>query len=140
MDDLITSEGPEDVCFGCGQRNDRGLRMAFRKTSSSSMEAVYVVPDHYCGPAGIVHGGIQAALLDEVLGMSIHAGEADRRFHIVTAEFNLRYRRPVPTNTPLVISGRVVRAADPDYFVEGEITDEAGEVLTRAEARWKRLG
>lgn len=140
MSDLILNDGPEDVCFGCGQRNDRGLRMAFRKTSDTSVEATYVVPDHYCGAVGVVHGGIQAALLDEVLGMSVHVREDDDGLDIVTAEFNLRYRRPVPTETPLVIRGRIARVEEPNYFLEGEITDASGEVLTRAGARWRRLG
>jgi uncharacterized protein (TIGR00369 family) len=139
-DELIRNDGPLDVCFGCGQRNDDGLKMAFRKTSDTSVEAEYTVPGHYCGPAGIVHGGIQAALLDEVMGTAIHVGEGDQKMHIVTASFDLRYRRPVATNTPLLIRGRVARVEEPSYFVEGEITDASGEVLTTAEARWRVLG
>ena len=58
----------------------------------------------------------------------------------VTADFNLRYRRPVATNTTLVIRGRLIRREDPHLFLEGEIVDAEGQVLTTAEARWRRLG
>lgn len=57
------------------------------------------------------------------------------KLHIVTAEFNLRYRRTVPTGTPLLVRGRVDRVKDTNYFLEGEIADTSGEILTRAETR-----
>jgi uncharacterized protein (TIGR00369 family) len=139
MDELIVMDGERDRCFGCGQGNESGLRMTFRRTGDASCEAEYVVPDGYNGAPGVVHGGIQAALLDEVMGVSAHLAVGDNSPN-VTAEFNLRYRRPTPTNTPLVIRGRLVRRDDPNLFLEGEIVDADGEVLTRAEARWKRLG
>jgi acyl-coenzyme A thioesterase PaaI-like protein len=137
--DLIVNDGPFDVCFGCGQRNDHGLRMRFRKTSDSSVEATYTVPSHYCGPDGIVHGGIQATLLDEVMGMAIHVGEGDQRRRIVTASFDLRYRRPVATETALLIRGRIVGVEEPSYLLEGEIAGPDGDVLTTAQARWRVL-
>jgi acyl-coenzyme A thioesterase PaaI-like protein len=131
----IVMDGPDDRCFGCGQANHAGLRMRFRKTALGA-EADYTVPDDYNGTPGVVHGGIQAALLDEVMGVGVHLLYPDAP--IVTASFNLRYRRPVPTNTPLVIRSRVVREEPPSVFLEGEITSD-GEVLTSAEARWRIL-
>ncbi len=138
MPERVVMDGPEDRCFGCGQRNELGLRLTFTRNDDGSVEASYVVPDHYAGAPGVVHGGIQAALLDEVQGIAVHsaAGETAR---IVTAEFNLRYRKPVASQTPLTIKGRIVRRDEPNYFTEGEILDESGEVLTRAEARWRHL-
>ena len=89
---------------------------------------------------GVVHGGIQAALLDEVMGFAIRAARERTNSGSVTAEFSLRYRRAVPTETPLLIRGRVARIDEPNYFVEGEIVGPDGEVLTRGEARWRELG
>ncbi len=86
----------------------------------------------------MVHGGIQAVLLDEVLGMAIHVYADDERFNIVTADFQLRYRRPVEADTPLTIR-RIARVEEPSYFLEGEIVDADGVVLTQAEARFRRV-
>lgn len=130
-------DGPEDHCFGCGQRNELGLRLRFR-TSGGEVETEYVAPRHYAGAPGVVHGGIQAALLDEVQGIAVHCAVGDQA-RIVTADFRLRYRRPVPSETRLTIRGRIVRDEDPNYFTEGEITAASGDVLTQAEARWRRL-
>jgi len=57
----------------------------------------------------------------------------------VTVDFRLRYRRPVPSGTPIRIRGRFLRCEGLDYFVEGEILDAHGAALTRAEARWRRI-
>ena len=138
MDDLIVNDGPEDRCFGCGHSNEAGLRLRFKRTGERAVEAEYTAPPHYGGPPGIVHGGIQATLLDEVCGMAAHVGEADGVL-IVTADFNLRFRRPVHLETPLTIRGRVTRIEDPNYFTEAEICAADGQVLTTAEARWRRL-
>lgn len=137
MSEWIVMDGPEDYCFGCGQRNERGLRLRFR-LDTDGVEAEYEAPKHYAGAPGVLHGGIQAALLDEVQGIAVltAAGEKAR---IVTADFRLRYRRPVPAETPLTIRGRMVRAEDPSYFTEGEVVDQSGDVLTQAEARYRRL-
>jgi uncharacterized protein (TIGR00369 family) len=139
MDEMIVMDGPQDRCFGCGQQNEHGLRMRFRETADGTIEAEYTVPDRYNGAPGVVHGGVQATLLDEVMGVAAHQAVGDRSPN-VTASFNLRYRRPTPTNVPLLIRGRVVRRDDPNIFLEAEIVDADGEVLTTAEARWKRLG
>lgn len=137
MPEWIVMDGPEDTCFGCGQRNELGLRLRFQRLDDGSVEAEYETPKHFAGATGVVHGGIQAAMLDEVQGIAVHSVVGDAR--IATAEFNLRYRRPVPDQQPLTLRGRIVRSEDPNYFTEGEIVGGDGEVLTRAEARWRRL-
>jgi uncharacterized protein (TIGR00369 family) len=139
LSEWIVSDGPEDRCFGCGQQNERGLKLRFRRASDGWLEAEYTAPEYYSGPPGVVHGGIQAVLLDEVLGMSIHANADGEDFNIVTADFRLRYRRPVPAETPLMIRGHIARVEEPSYFLEGEIVDPDGAVLTQAEARFRRV-
>ncbi|MEU3984030.1 PaaI family thioesterase [Streptomyces sp. NPDC026672] len=88
------------------------------------VEAVAALGRAYEGPPGYVHGGVTALLMDEVLGRA--AVEAGR--YGVTADLTLRYRRPVPLRTPVLltarvrethgrrttVTGRVVAAGDPD--------------------------
>jgi len=98
------------------------------------------VPADYAGAPGIVHGGIQAAILDEVLGFAVHdATGFDDSINVVTVDFRLRYRHPVATETELRVVGRHVRSDRRDYYVEGDILGAEGEVLTHAEARWRRI-
>ncbi len=139
VSEVIVYDGPEDRCFGCGQQNEQGLRLKFRRSENGHVEADYVVPESYGGAPGVVHGGIQAVLLDEVLGVTAHQSANDGRWKIVTADFRLRYRRPTPTGKPLKIRGRLARVEGRDYFLEGEIVDSDGATLTTAEARWRKI-
>ncbi len=139
MSEVIVNDGPEDRCFGCGHRNEQGLKLRFRVLENGDIETEYIAPEFFCGASGVVHGGIQATLLDEAMGISIHAAPGTEGLNAATVDFRLRYRRPTPTNAPLKIRSRLLRSEGRDYFVEGEIIDEAGVVLTRAEARWRSL-
>ena len=140
MTEWIVRDGPDATCFGCGQANESGLRLRFLKTGDTSVEAPFEAPDHLRGAKGVLHGGIQATLLDEVMGKAAHIGLGPDDGRIVTVEFNLRYRRVVHTGTSLKIRGRLVRREDADLFLEGEIVGEDDTVLTTAEARWKKIG
>jgi len=86
----------------------------------------------------VLHGGIQAALLDEALGVAVHTGLPDGA-RIVTADFRIRYRRPVPVGEEIVVRGELLRVEGLDCHVEGRIESAAGDLLTAAEARWRWL-
>jgi acyl-coenzyme A thioesterase PaaI-like protein len=104
-----------------------------------SAECLYTAEDHLAGAPGVIHGGVQATLLDEAMGHAIHFADPDPELDIVTVEFALRYRRPAPTAVPLVVRGKLERAQGRDFFVSGEILSPEGEQLTTAEARWRRI-
>lgn len=120
-------------CFGCGAANPSGLRLAFFETDDGA-EVEYVVPSDLEGAPGIVHGGIQATLLDEAMCMTAYA---KARTGVVTGELTVRYLKPVPTSTPLRISGRITETRDRSFFIAGTIRLAAsGEELTRAQGRF----
>lgn len=134
---IVVNGDAGNRCFGCSPHNERGLRMTFVETAAGEAESRYVAPEHLCGAPGVVHGGVQATLLDEAMGIAARAGGEE--IDLVTVDFELRYRRPVPTGVPLRVRGRLVRAEGRDHFVEGEILGPDDERLTRATARWRRV-
>jgi uncharacterized protein (TIGR00369 family) len=135
---ITANDSPDNGCFGCSPHNDRGLRLRFRRVGKGEVEAPYQVAAHFCGAPNVVHGGVQAALLDEAMGFAVHEG-SDEEIHVVTAELRLRYRRPVPGGVPLRIRARFLRSEGDDYYVEGEIVGADGSALTRGESRWRRV-
>ena len=139
MPEEIVNDDPGNHCFGCSPHNEDGLRLRFVKTRSDTVETSYTAPSKFCGPEGIIHGGIQAAMLDEVLGVAAHACIDDEELEVVTAEFRLEHRRPALVGRRVVVRGRLVRTDGRDVYLEGEIIDEGGETLTTAEARWRRI-
>ena len=88
-----------------------GLHLQFLVTGPGVVECEYIVPAHLCGRPTVVHGGIQATLLDEVMGKAVQAGlpaEFSGR-RCVTAGFSLRYRKPAPIGEPLTARGQLDR-------------------------------
>lgn len=139
----LVNDEPWNQCFGCSPRNELGLRLRFTQNDDGSVESCLQVPDHLVGPPGTVHGGIQAVLLDEVMGMTARlsldeAGDGDGVL-AVTAELRLKYRKPVPVGPTLVVRGRLLRTETRNLFVAGQILGPGEEVLTEAEARFKAL-
>ncbi len=130
------------TCFGCGPGNPHGLQVRTTVRAEGWVGADVELSAHFQGGPGIAHGGIQATVLDEVMGFAVHAAvdDTDLEMAIVTVELSLRYRRPAPVEAPLVAVARATRVERPSVWVEAELRDADGVLLTTAEARWRVLG
>ena len=105
-------------CFGCGRLNPCGLHLAFGPTvDGNGVWAPFGPAPAHEGYAGVVHGGIVTALLDEAMAWAAFARDA----WVVTARIDVRFRRPVEIGRPVRVVGRVV--AD-----RGRIVEAVGEV------------
>lgn len=129
----IVYQGGFDGCFGCGASNPAGLQLRFFETDEG-VEVEYSVPTALQGPSGVVHGGIQATMLDEALCMTAYAKLG---MSVVTGELTVRYLHPVPTATPLIIRGRIIETKDHSAVIQGAIhLAETGAELTQARGRF----
>lgn len=128
-------------CFGCGQANEQGLRMHFVRYPDGTVESRHRTAPHHCGVDTVVHGGIQATLLDEVMGVAAQLGLADAASNApcVTAEMQLSYRRPVLMDDEVIARSRLLRVEGRDLHVEGALVGSDGTVLTSATSRWRQL-
>jgi len=117
-------------CFVCGKDNPDGLQLTPETDPQSNSARIKVsIPKRFQGWGGIAHGGILSTLFDEA---AIYAC-LEIAPQLVTAEMNLKYRKPVPVETPVEVSARVVTQDRRRLRVEGEICVD-GEVCTRGEA------
>ena len=91
-------------CFICGLENSIGLKLKFYETAPGEVMVDHIVPEEYQGYPGVVHGGVVAAMLDEVAGRTNMGGDPPR--FMFTARLDIRYRQNVPTGQPLRIVGR----------------------------------
>ena len=91
-------------CFGCGLDNPIGLRLDGFKADGEGLVAIFVPRPGYQGFAGVLHGGILAALLDETLAWTAMMLEGQ---YVVTANLELKYRKPAPTDAPYELRGKV---------------------------------
>jgi uncharacterized protein (TIGR00369 family) len=118
-------------CFICGPRNPIGLKVKpVRDAQAGTASLTVTIPAEFQGWEGIAHGGIVAALLDEV---AAYAGMAVST-QIVTAELNVRYLKPVPTGVTISVNAKIRETLRRSVWVDAALEHD-GVVLARAEAR-----
>lgn len=115
-----------EMCFVCGRSNPVGLYMRFRDDGDQEVTSEYTVPAHYQGYPGIVHGGVLAAMLDEVVARVSMIG--DHHHFMMSVKLQVLYRLPVPVETPLQVVGRIVRMRGRLGKAEGKIILPDGRI------------
>ena len=119
-------------CFVCGRQNLYGLHLEFYENSPGEVTVEYTVPEYYQGYPGVVHGGVVAAMLDEVTGRSQMGGYPPR--FMFTARLNVRYHKNVPIGKPLKIIGRAGISKERTATATGQIFGPDGDLLAEADA------
>jgi acyl-coenzyme A thioesterase PaaI-like protein len=119
-------------CFVCGRENLFGLHLEFYETTPGEVVVEYTVPEQFQGYPGVVHGGVVAAMLDEVTGR-VHMGGYPPRL-MFTARLDIHYRKNVPIGKPLRIVGHAGKSRERTATATGQIFGPDGELLADAEA------
>lgn len=108
----------DGYCFVCGANNPRGLGLSFEATTEG-VRAEFSPSAEHQGYAGVVHGGIISAILDEAM-IKAAARSGGRP---VTAELSVRFKKALSIGDKAVVEAKLVRA---DRLME------ASALLTRA--------
>ncbi len=83
----------------------------------------------HLNPAGTVHGGLAATLLDSCMGLAIQS-TLERGVGQTTVEFKISLLRPITPETGLIkAEGRVLSRGRRVGSAEGRITDGSGRLL-----------
>ncbi len=101
----LKNRGKHD-CFGCSPTNTYGLQMKFFSDDEALFSWV-TVPSHLCGWDNLVHGGVLATILDEIMGWTaIHFLKKFALTHAMTTEFH----KHVHVGEEIRVEGRVLEA------------------------------
>ena len=125
--DKLNDETTYQRCFACGQQNDAGLKLRFRRDGDRIL-ADYHPQARYQGFPGVLHGGILAAMLDETLSRT----GALRQQWLMTGKLDVRYRRPAPVDQPLRVWGEIARERNGAIDAIGAVELMDGTVLAEA--------
>jgi uncharacterized protein (TIGR00369 family) len=120
-------------CFACGKDNPQGLRLPIVE-KPDGVEMDYAVPEGFAGWQGIVHGGIVATILDELLAWACN--RTDRS--MLTAEMTVRYRKPVKSGQPIHGIGRITEDRGRLILAEARLLDQSGQLLAEATGKMMR--
>jgi len=83
----------------------------------------------HLNPAGTVHGGFAATLLDTCMGLAVHS-MLEKGLTQTTLEFKISLVRPItPETGPIMAEGTVLSRGRRIGTAEGRITDRDGRLL-----------
>jgi uncharacterized protein (TIGR00369 family) len=85
--------------------------------------------DSHLNPAGTVHGGFAATLLDSCMGLAVQT-TLEKGADSTTLEFKISFVRPIaPQAGPIRAEGTVINRGRRIGIAEGRITDGQGRLL-----------
>ena len=135
---------PDLPCFGCGQGNERGLRIRSYDEGDAVVATFLPWPEHDNG-LGYLNGGIIATVLDCHSAAAVML-EADRRgwkpipgadLSYVTAGLDVRFRRPTPLREPVELTAELLAVAEQEMTVVAHVVAN-GRTCATGTAVWKR--
>ena len=124
-------------CLVCGTQNDFGLKTRFYETEENELVAVFSPMSEHQSYPHMTHGGISAAILDEVIGRAIMMTTDSETFG-VTVELVVRYKKPVPLDAELKVVGRITRDRGRLFEGTGELYLPNGEVAVEAQGKYMK--
>ncbi len=108
----------DNYCFVCGRDNPRGLRIKVNyQPENLAAETVLALPREYQGWADVIHGGILATLLDELMAHAVwhFAGPG------LTLGMEVRFHHPLKPDERIMVRGVLQSTDGRRRLAEGEI-------------------
>lgn len=127
MEEIVKYSG----CFVCGDENPIGLAVRFYERESGAA-AEFVSQKTLEGYRGLLHGGILAALLDEVMIKAVLV----KNVYCVTAGLSIRYKKLVESSDRLSLFGKIEKEGGRIYITRGWAKNDAGEKVAEAEGKY----
>ena len=135
---VISKQRNSRMCIICGMDNVLGVKAQFYNMEDKSVMSKFVFREEHQSYPGRVHGGLIAAMLDE-LGLRASWTDGNEDKWGVTMSLEVKYRKPVPYNTELIGRGIVESETSKFLKIHTEILDIKGKVLANAEVKYLKL-
>lgn len=124
-------------CILCGLDNPYSIRANFYEMENDSLVTTFTYKFEHQSYPERTHGGLIACVLDESIGRAIWISEPN--ILGVTAELNIKYRKPMPYDVPMYCISKIVEKRSRVFIGEGEIVDAEGAVYASARATFVKL-
>jgi acyl-coenzyme A thioesterase PaaI-like protein len=127
----------DNYCFVCGKDNPRGLKIAVRYDEGEMAAATELsLPKEFQGWTEVIHGGILATLLDEMMAHAVwrFAGPG------LTLGIEVRFHKPLKPGEKILARGILKTANGSRRQAEGEIIRVSdGERIASGKSRFLLL-
>jgi acyl-coenzyme A thioesterase PaaI-like protein len=115
-------------CFGCSPDNPIGFHLTFTEDDDEIVSQWQPVK-HYQGYTNILHGGIQAALMDEIASWTVYVKVKTAGF---TSKADIRYLRPFGIDQgPVTLRSRLKGMRRNLADIEVHLFDRNGTLCSR---------
>lgn len=120
-------------CFVCGESNPIGLNLRF-ETDGHLVRTRFTPRPEHIGFKEVVHGGIIATLLDEIM---VWACLAQTKRFAYCAEFTVRFLNPLrPGQETLATAELVANRRDRIFEAKAELHGGDGKILAMATGKY----
>jgi acyl-coenzyme A thioesterase PaaI-like protein len=123
------------MCFVCGIENPIGLHLHFYTDDEGRCVARFQPRQEHQGFPGQLHGGIISTLLDETMGRVLQPMDV----WAMTGTLEIKYRKPVPLDKELTVTGELVRNRNRVYEARGDIRLPDGTPLVEGKGMYIRI-
>ncbi len=118
-------------CFVCGDKNSQGLKLRFF-WDGEVCRTSFTAAEEFCGYYQLLHGGILATILDEVMIKAILAQDVIA----VTGELTTKYLAPVTTGDVIAFEARILKRRGRLFLTEGSAVNQSGVLVASATAKY----
>ncbi len=115
-------------CFVCGKKNAAGLQLDFELVGEAEVQTSFLPTKQFQGFRDIVHGGIIAAILDEVMVNGVWL----RGIRAVTGKLEVRLKSPARVGERLHFTGRILRDTGKTVEMESHAVTSGGAIVAEA--------
>ena len=125
----------DGMCFVCGPRNPIGLKLDFDLLDDRTLRTAFIPQKPHQGYADVVHGGILAAILDEVMvNLPYKLGQK-----VVTTRMEVTFRQPAQVGHRLVFTARLVKETKRTLEAQAQARTADGTVVAEARGTLMKL-
>lgn len=119
-DRIAAIRGEYDHCFGCGTANPIGLNVTGFERFDNSVRACFSPRVDHHGFSDLLHGGIVATALDEIMAWTAILVE---EVMVMTGKLDLRYRKPAKVGSSFVLEGTILERSGRRLTIKSEMRD-----------------
>ena len=134
---VTRKQNNSDRCVVCGTQNKFSLNARFYEVEDGKLICTFRTEDWHQSYPGRTHGGISAALIDELIGRAMSIEEPE--CWGVTVELNVKYKKPVPTEADLKGIAYITRNTRKIFEGAGQLILPDGTVAVEATGKYMKM-
>lgn len=122
------------TCFFCGPATGGlGLEIQY---ADGTVFCEFIADQRFQGYDGMMHGGIVAGILDEVMWWALFV---ETKIISATTKMEIEFKRPIISKETYRAKGQVLEVIHNTYNVTGIIENSSGHVCAKANGYFRRL-